>query len=337
MRRVLGVAAVVSLLCWAGIASAQEGWGNPPPAEQPSNGGTWGNSGQPEQPQGTGQPAQPQGTNWNQSGSPQAADTESPTGGGATGWGNNSGQPAPQQPVVTPTHPPAAAGGEERRELTGDQFRLAHRVALGAHNHMSGAFLAGWDAIAGDADLTTPWLNFSFMYTFSRLLTLDIFLGFSLGSVSDEGDGITDFELALGPRLLFTLASGDHGRLYTGIGLALLVGLLDGHREGDSGVCGAGLMGCGGYDMFGFAMGVPIGFEYRFRRVPNLIFSAEINMHFVFESFGVRTEEPGDAGNNTSDSLYNIIVFGLGNPRQEGSMNVLDYLTFLTIGFHYLI
>jgi len=198
---------------------------------------------------------------------------------------------------------------------------------------MSGAFLAGWDAIGGDSDLTTPWLNFSFMYTFSRLLTLDIFLGFSLGAVSDEGDGLTDFELALGPRLLFTLASGDHGRLYTGLGLALLVGLLDSHRDGDSGTCWNGA--CGGYDMFGFAMGVPIGFEYRFRRVPNLVFSAEINMHFVFESFGIRTEE--DPGNNTSDSMYNIIVFGLGNPRQEGSMNVLDYLTFLTIGFHYLI
>jgi hypothetical protein len=89
--------------------------------------------------------------------------------------------------------------------------------------------------------------------------------------------------------------------------------------------------------MFGFAMAVPIGFEYRFQRVPNLVFSAEFNLHFVLESFGVRTEDPDAPGSNTSDAWNTVVILGLGNPRQEDSMNIIDYLSFLTIGFHYLI
>jgi hypothetical protein len=326
MRRVPGLAAVFVILLMPRLVVAQEGWGTPPPEEQPASGG-WGEAGQPQQPQ------QPSGE-WNQpAGTPQAADNESATG-GTSGWGTPPA-PAGAQPAPTggaAATPPAA----EREEVTGDQFRLAHRVAIGAHNHMSGAFLAAYDAllVGDDVDLTTPWLNFSFMYTFTRLLSLDIFLGFSLGSISHEGDGITNFELGLGPRLLFTLASGDHARLYTGIGLALLIGLLDKHREGSTGDCPGD---CIGYDMFGFAMAVPIGFEYRFQRVPNLVFSAEFNLHFVLESFGVRTEDPDAPGSNTSDAWNTVVILGLGNPRQEDSMNIIDYLSFLTIGFHYLI
>lgn len=340
MRRVLGVTAFFAVLCIFNGAAAQEsGWGTPPPEEQPESGGGWGQTGQPEQPE------QPPGGGWGQTDTPQAADTESPTGGATSGWG----QPPASTPAPTPAPTPAAtpAAAEERPELTGDRFRMAHRVALGAHNHMSGAFIAAQDQMlsGADIDLTTPWINFSFMYTISPLLTIDIFAGFMVtntagtrpeddqaGDPGTEGTGTTHFELALGPRLLFNISSGDHARLYSGFGLALLVGLEDTYdREED--VCRGD---CGGNDMYGFALAAPIGFEYRFRRVPNLIFSAEFNLHLVFESYGVREEDP-DSTDPRLVGLNNVVIFGIGNPRREGSLNFVDFLSFLTIGFHYML
>jgi hypothetical protein len=88
--------------------------------------------------------------------------------------------------------------------------------------------------------------------------------------------------------------------------------------------------------MYGFALAAPIGFEYRFQRVPNLVFSAEFNLHFVFESYGLR-EDDEDQTSNASNALSNVVIFGLGNPRANGASNFVDFLSFLTIGFHYLI
>jgi hypothetical protein len=245
-----------------------------------------------------------------------------------------------------------AAGSESRgdAQATGDDYRMAHRFALGAHTHMSGAFLSAYSAATRSMSPTAahPWLNLSLLINLTPVLTLDIFAGFVLGGQlysggdntgHEQGDGITGFETAVGPRLLVTLARGEHSRLYTGVGLALLIGYLNRYRDNDdptsSSACPTG--GCNGYDMFGFALAAPVGFEYRFQSVPNLLFSAEINFHFVFESVGERSEKRGST-DIASNSHYNHIILGLGNPREPGSTgNILDYLTFLTIGFHYML
>lgn len=347
MRSVLGAAVVIAIMCSANLAVAQDGWGTPPPSGGSGEGSEgWGeSSGQPA----SGQPESGGGSGWgNTDTSPQAGDPETPTGGQTSGWGNNS-QPSTTQPQPT-TQPatPQATNTAEETGPVGAAFRLQHRAALGAHNHMSGAFLAAWDGIpSGQLHSNTPWINLSFMYTFNERLALDIFFGFTVGVLSyaeddDDtignhaaGDQATSFELGFGPRLLITLAEGDHARLYTGFGLGVLIGLLNGVRGEDDSECPD--MGCGGWDAYGFSMAAPVGFEYRFRRVPNLAFSAEVNFHFVFQSVGVRYEDPTDAPESVSEAEYNHIVVGLGNPRQEGAFNVVDFLSFLTIGFHWLI
>ncbi len=351
MARVLGVTAVIAILCSASLAAAQEGWTDQPGGGAAAEEGAgWG------QPADTGQPAaQPEGgAGW--SGSPQTNDTENPTGGGTAGWGqpapsggNAAPAPAAAAPAPTTTTPVTTPATTTETGPVGAQFRLAHRVALGAHNHMSGAFLAAHDGLTEDQHSNTPWLNLSFVYTLNSALALDIFFGFTVGRVSyatDEdgligghydGDGVTSFELAFGPRLLITLSEGDHARLYTGVGLALLIGVLNGSRgDEDDGVCPG--MNCGGWDAYGFALALPLGVQYRFQSVPNLAFSAEVSFHMVYQSIGRRYEDdPGDSVDIVSQADYSHLVVGLGNPREEGASSFVDYLTFLTMGFHWLI
>ncbi len=335
MRRVIGVAAVVVILCSAKLAAAQqEGWADPPPEQETGDtSGGWG------QQNGTTSPTQPEQNTG------QQADQESATGGGTSGWGTPPTQTQPAQ-TQAPTPTPTTTPVETEPELTGDRFRMAHRIALGAHTHMSGAFLSAFEGNIPGGPVNehgnTPWLNVSFMYTISRLLTIDIFFGFTVATRSfsesdspahthEAGDNSRAFELGFGPRLLINLHSGDNGRLYTGIGAALLIGLLDSSREEDTGACDPG---CNGWDAYGLAMGVPLGFEYRFRRVPNLALSAEVNLHLVFQSIGYRTED--DPTDMISQPHYSQIIVGLGNPRQPGVGNFVDFLSFLTIGFHYM-
>lgn len=343
MRRVLGVASVIVVLCSAGLVQAQEGWGTPPPEGTTSGSGETGGWGQ--TPTSTPPPSGEQGGGWGTQTQPQATDHESATGQGTTGWG----QPTqPTQPATTTT-PATTTPTPAETELVGDAFRLEHRVYLGGHNHMSGAFLAAYDGVPAAAnDGIAPWLNFSFMYTISRLLTLDIFMGFTVGSHGYTGNGddtvtghvvdgdkVTNFEFGLGPRLLFTLHSGDRTRLYTGAGLALLIGFHQASRDDeDEGVCPGT---CGGWDAYGFALAAPIGFEYRFRNAPNLALSMELNFHLLFQNVGLRYEDPEDPPLIVSQSEFNQITVGLGNPRQPGAIQFADILTFLTFGLHYML
>lgn len=341
MRRVLSVAAVVIILSSASYAAAQD-WGGDTSGGTGGSGETGGGWGQPAetgQPEGSGE----SGSNWGNSSQPQAADPETPTGGGA-GWGStpSSGGSA-ASPTPTPTTAPAVPA--EETGPTGAQFRLQHRAALGAHTHMSGAFLAAFDGLANFTHLhsNSPWMNVSFMYHINELLTIDIFFGFTVGSLNyagddaghEDGDKVSAFELGFGPRLLITLAESDHARFYTGIGMGLIIGLLNGvAADEDDGSCPDGL--CGGWDAYGFSMAAPLGVEYRFRRMPNLSMSLEVNFHFVFQSIGTRYPDDGDITDITSEAEYNHIVVGLGNTRNSG-MNAFDFLSFLTFGFHWLI
>ena len=213
--------------------------------------------------------------------------------------------------------------------------------------------MAAYDGVPAAAnDAMSPWLNFSFMYTISRLLTIDIFAGFAVGSHgfvgngddsvtghTVDGDKVTNFEFGLGPRLLFTLHSGDRTRLYTGAGVALLIGFHQGSRDdNEDGVCPEE---CGGWDAYGFALAAPIGFEYRFRNAPNLAISMELNFHLLFQNVGHRYEDPdvdiGDPPVIVSQADFNQITVGLGNPRQPGAIEFADILTFLTFGLHYML
>jgi hypothetical protein len=346
MRRVLGVASVIVVLCSAGLVQAQEGWGTPPPDNSTTGSGETGGWGQ--TPTNTPPPSGEQGGGWNTPTNPQANDTENPTGQGTTGWGQPQATP-PQQPPTTQPATTTTTTTPEETELVGDAFRLAHRVYLGGHTHMSGAFLSAYDGVPAAAnDAMSPWLNFSFMYTISRLLTIDIFMGFTVGnhgytgngddSVTGhtvDGDSVTNFEFGLGPRLLFTLHSGDRTRLYTGAGLAMIIGYHNASRDDeDEGVCPGG---CGGWDAYGFALAAPIGFEYRFRNAPNLAISMELNFHFLFQNVGMRYEDPEDPPLIVSQSEFNQITLGIGNPRQPGAIEFADILTFLTFGLHYML
>lgn len=344
MRRVLGVAAVVIILSSASYAAAQEGWGGDTSGGSGESGAGWGQPTDTGSASGSGE----SGSNWGNSSQPQAADPETPTGGGSSGWGSapsGGGSSSTATPTPTPTPTPATAAPAEEAGPVGAQFRMQHRAALGAHTHMSGAFMAAFDGLSNFTHLhsNSPWLNLSFMYHINERLTIDIFLGFTIGSLNyasddaghEDGDKVTAFELGLGPRLLITLAESDHARFYTGIGMGLIIGLLNGvAADEDDGSCPDGM--CGGWDAYGFSMAAPLGVEYRFRRVPNLSMSLELNFHFVFQSIGTRYPDDGDITDITSEAEYNHIVVGLGNPRNSG-LNVFDFLSFLTFGFHWLI
>ena len=326
MRSVLGVAAVLAVIGVAGLAHAQEGWGTPPDPEPGAQPG-WGTPAptptptpapapQPEAGWGTPAP-QPQPA--------QARDIEAGEGTGT--WGRPATTPPP-----TPTPVP-----DEPAVLTGNEFRLAHRVALGGHNHMSGAFIAAGDALTGgvDFDFTTPWLNLSFMYTVSALFSIDVFAGFSVRNLANDGVGATNFEMAFGPRALFTLATFDRTRLYTGIAVAMLIGYADEYNNEarSDGGCGGS---CGGADMYGVALAAPLGIEYRFRSAPHVALSVELSFHLVYESFGTRRLDSD--GRIEASDLVGQFLMGMGNPRvTEGTANVLDYLNFLTIGLHYML
>lgn len=341
MRTVGGFVVIVALLCASQIANAQDdGWGNQPQDTGTTSDG-WDSS------QGSGNTGTQAQEGWGQQTDPE---TPTNTGSSGTSWGQQQQQQTNQQQTSTTQQSSTTQTSDTTEESSGpvgSAFRMQHKVSLGAHTHMSGAFLAAFDGLAfGYEHENSPWLNVSLMLALNPRLALDIFIGFTVGTVSmpdiegvhENGDKVSNFQMGIGPRLLITLSEGDHARLYTGAGLALIIGRLNSVANSDDAESNC-VGDCGGWDSYGFAMGIPVGVEYRFRRVPNLAMSVEVNFHLVFQSVGDRRPDDDDPRQDeiVSYPAYNQVIVGLGNPRFDGSMSVIDYFTFVTFGFHYSI
>ncbi len=272
------------------------------------------------------------------------------------GWGAQPAPPAwaPEQLPAPPSGLPPPPPGEpafagQQAQAGPDAFA---NIGLGLSTHFAPLFLNSATllvypaSVEGDlppAGETVAWMgpaatyaNLSFRYRMNEAHEFEANLGLAYigpkwnpdGDVEEdvEGDG---FLFQIVPRYLFTFASTERTRIYTGAGIGIFYGLAGGDPATDT-------HDERNVDVFGFNFGVPLGIEYRFESAPNLGLTMELGLAiayaFVSEEIKPMTGVP-DA--TPVENKWSMFLFGMGQAMSildEIHLPIIDHLTF---GLHY--